>query len=205
MCIVTCVPAAWLDRFQHTDAAAASASAAVYCTLCHRFCQRIMPAELTCALTASALKDALTAVVKGYISQHGNSSSNSEQQQPVEFAVAYKNRDNVTVPGKQDSQQEQQPGDAGQQQQQQGLQGQQQQQQQQDLQGQQQQQRQQQQAVLGALQPVPQSELVDRGKAIEVAAAVMLECCKDVGGAKVNLMTPQVRPPCLLISVHVSL
>lgn len=138
-----------------------------------------MPAQATCALTATALTQALTTVVTAYIKQHLSiSTSNKQQQQqrPVEFAVAYKNRDNVTVAPRQESScnsNQQQLQGTGQQQAQQA-------------------QRQQQQEPSGALQPVPDSELVDRSRAIHIAAGVMEKCCSALGGAKANLVNPQV-------------
>jgi hypothetical protein len=128
-------------------------------------------------MAASALEAAVKKVMSSYVtgrctaSSAGSSDDDQQQQQqgPVQFAVLFKNRDStapkVTQPGQPKQQQKQQQDSTN------GSAAQQQQQQQQD----------------------DANERLDKSRAINIAVAAVHECCKDVGGAKVNLSQPQVR------------
>lgn len=163
-----------------------------------RFIERVIPAETTCLLTSVALEAALTKAATAYLAslqQHqqqqegggagGDGSADAAQQQqkqqpqPVEFAVLYKSRGvdkQILAEMEQEAVAQQQK--------------------------EQQQKGQQQEAPSGAQQQGQQTEAgapaaagaqgLDRQRVIELAAAVMDKCCKELGGAKVNLSKPQV-------------
>jgi hypothetical protein len=126
-------------------------------------------------MAASALKAAVKTVMSSYVKAHctaasGNSSDDNQQQQqePVQFAVLFKNRDSTAPKATQSGQSKQQ-------------------------------QKQKHDSTNGSAAQQQQeqhdaSERVDKSRAINIAVAAVHECCKDVGGAKVNLSQPQVRP-----------
>ena len=156
-----------------------------------RFCERIVPAETTCLLTAAALEGALTRVVQGYLTQQqqqqqqgaGDSGADAtDVQQPLEFAVLYKSRgvdrqilaEMEKEAAKQDQQDQQQA--QVQEQQPDGV--------------------SKSPAAKAAAAAVSAGDTsstgLDRQQIIDMAAAVMNACCKDTGGAKVNLSKPKV-------------
>jgi hypothetical protein len=127
-------------------------------------------------MAASALEAAVKKVMSSYVtgrctaSSAGSSDDDQQQQQqqgPVQFAVLFKNRDStapkVIQPGRPKQQQKQQWDSTN---------------------GSAAQQQQQQDDA---------NERLDKSRAINIAVAAVHECCKDVGGAKVNLSQPQVR------------
>jgi hypothetical protein len=130
-------------------------------------------------MAASALEAAVMTVMGSYVAAHCTASSsdgsddNQQQQQqqqqgPVQFAVLFKNRDSTAPKVTQSGQPKQQ-------------------------------QKQQQDTANGSAahqqqQPHDANEPLDKSKAINIAVAAVHECCKIVGGAKVNLSQPQVRP-----------
>lgn len=171
-----------------------------------KFCERIVPAETTCLLTAAAVEGALTRVVSSYVSSlqrdrsstdAGGDGASAGQQQPLEFAVMYKSRgvDKQVLAEMEQEAAKQQQVQAGQQQQNEEA---------NKLDDKQQDpakggtseqgQQPQQPATASGAAGAGSSSIkgLDRQRIIDMAAAVMERCCKDTGGAKVNLRHPQV-------------
>lgn len=165
-----------------------------------------MPAETTCLLTAAAVEGALTRVVSSYVSSlqrdrsstdAGGDGASAGQQQPLEFAVMYKSRgvDKQVLAEMEQEAAKQQQVQAGQQQQNEEA---------NKLDDKQQDpakggtseqgQQPQQPATASGAAGAGSSSIkgLDRQRIIDMAAAVMERCCKDTGGAKVNLRHPQV-------------
>lgn len=168
-----------------------------------------MPAETTCLLTAAAVEGALTRVVSSYVSslQHDRSSTDAAaggdgatagQQQPLEFAVMYKSRgvDKQVLAEMEQEAAKQQQVQAGQQQQSEEANNLEDKQQDPAAKGapSEQGQQPQQPATAGSAAGAGSSSIkgLDRQRIIDMAAAVMERCCKETGGAKVNLRQPQV-------------
>lgn len=161
------------------------------CLLC-RFCERVVPAESTCLLTSVALEAALTKVAQAYVDSiqqqqdDAGGAADAAVKQPVQFAVLYKSRgvdkQILAEMEKEAVKQQQQAKQQDQQQQEQGQQA-------GGVQDDTAQQAQEKAQPAGSAQV----QGLDRQRVIDLAAAVMEQCCKDIGGAKVNLSKPQVR------------